>query len=187
MEKTKSVLFIIWKEAKMETIFIFSYFIVMHILKVSSLVTYFTLDRKNGIISFFAIIIGIYISVFAILSTSIIPLTEKLIKEKVLERIILLLKIGIAECFCTVIWIIFINQIKAYYFILGVLAGLSLILFIKFIILLEYFFRASRETFPKEIDSVRKYKNEVLSNFDILKKQTDIMHKRLEELQKKEK
>ena len=128
-----------------------------------NLATYLAQDRLNGIAAFFAITIGVYITVITVLATSEIGITKEMLKRKLDKPLIDVIMAGIIENFISVGFSIFIPLNKITRRILIIFLTISIISFVKFIILLTIIFKINIEQTAKIIDDEEKYNNTMLA------------------------
>lgn len=126
------------------------------------LLKYFNQDRLNGIATFFAITIGVYIAVITVLATSEIGISKEMLKKNLDKPLIDVIIAGMAENFTTVGLAIFIPLNKFTGKILIIILTISIISFVKFIILLIAIFKANMNQMAKEIDAEERYKDSIL-------------------------
>lgn len=143
-------------------LFIWTYFFPLDFLSEIDLLSYFEQDRLNGIAAFFAITVGVYVAVITVLATSEIGISKEMLKKKLDEPLIDVIVAGMVEDFVTVGLAIFIplNIVTGY--ILVIFLAVSIISFIKFIILLVAIFKANMNQMAKAIDEEEQYKDNIL-------------------------
>ena len=122
---------------------------------------YFSQDRLNCITAFFAITIGVYITVITILATTELGISRKMLEKRLDKPLIDVIMFGIIEDFLTVTLAIFLQGNFVYIF-LPLLIMLSLISFAKFIYLLILIFKANMEQMAKAIDEKDRYDDDLL-------------------------
>jgi len=123
------------------------------------LALYLSQDRLNGIATFFAITIGVYIAVLTVLATSEIGISEEMLKRNLDKPLINVMIAGMVENFISVGLAIFIpvNGFTEHVLIVSVL--ISLISFVKFILLLVIICKGNMNYMAKAIDSEREYRD----------------------------
>jgi hypothetical protein len=127
-------------------------------------------EKRADIISFFSIIIGIYIAVITIIATSIIGITKEMLKKNLDTQLIDTIIFGMIETILTIGIIIFLNPTtKLSRVILVALICNSIISFFKFTIILTLIFKANMNAMAKEIDSKDEYENRLLTTLDEIK------------------
>lgn len=137
-------------------------------------------EKRADIISFFAIIIGVYIAVITIIATSIIGITKEMLKEKLDTQLIDTIIFGMAETMLTIGTIIFINPTtELNRIILIALICNSTISFLKFTIILTLIFKANMNVMAEEIDNKDDYENKILSNLDEIKNKLENIDKNI--------
>lgn len=72
------------------------------------LMLYFEQDRLNGIATFFAITIGVYIAVITVLATSEIGISKEMLKKNLDKPLIDIIIVGMVENFITIGLAVFI-------------------------------------------------------------------------------
>lgn len=128
---------------------------------------YFSDNRCAGIVSYLAVVIGIYVTVWSILSTSVSKMSEELLKEKVEGQLYLLIVLGLVESFLTIGFCVFIPRtLAAYTNILLALVLLSTASFIKFVIILMMITKLNIEYTVTEIDEKKRFDSELLMKVD---------------------
>lgn len=132
--------------------------------KFTNLVDYFTQDRLNGITAFFAITVGIYITVITILGTSRLGISKKMITSNLDKPLISVIMLGMLENLITSGMAIFINLNTKTAYILMVFLIISIISFVKFIIILLMIFKVNMNEMAKEIDNEERYNDEILAS-----------------------
>lgn len=156
------------KNIKLEIFIIIMYIVLYfvrnkcHILDAINLKDYFTSDRLNGIVAFFAITIATYIAVVTILATTEIGISKKMLKKRLDEPLINVIMLGIIENFVAVALSVFIPENENLYEITGLFIILSLCSFIKFIVLLIIIFKVNMNEMAKSIDDREKYENDLI-------------------------
>lgn len=137
-------------------------------------------EKRADIISFFAIIIGVYIAVITIIATSIIGITKEMLKEKLDTQLIDTIIFGMTETMLTIGTIIFINPTtELNRIILIALICNSTISFLKFTIILTLIFKANMNAMAEEIDNKDDYENKILSNLDEIKNKLENIDKNI--------
>lgn len=138
--------------------------IVVVVLKLDNklnLKDYFTSDRLNGIAAFFAITIGVYIAVVTILATSEPAISKNILKKKLDKKLINIIIVGIVENISAAGIAMFIPMNVITRYILFVFIIISILSFVKFIILLLLLFKGNLNQMAKDIDSRDRYENEI--------------------------
>lgn len=137
-------------------------------------------EKRADIISFFAIIIGVYIAVITIIATSIIGITKEILKEKLDTQLIDTIIFGMAETMLTIGVIIFINPTtELNRIILIALICNSIISFLKFTIILTLIFKINMNAMVEEIDNKNDYENKILSNLYEIKNKLENIDKNI--------
>ena len=127
-------------------------------------------EKRADIISFFAIIIGVYIAVITIIATSIIGITKEILKENLDSQLIDTIIFGMTEAMLAILIIIFIDSTtNLTRVILIAFICNSIISFFKFVIILTLIFKANMNAMAKEIDSKDDYENRILTTLDEIK------------------
>lgn len=124
---------------------------------------YFTQERLNGIATFFAITIGVYIAVVTVLATSEIGISKEMLRRKLDKPLINIIIAGMVENFISIGLAIFVPLNKFTRYFLGIFLLISLISFVKFIVLLVVIFKENLEQMAKAIDEEECYRNEMLT------------------------
>lgn len=124
--------------------------------------SYFSQSKLDGIISLFAITIGVYIAVVTILALSEIGLSKQILKRNLDRRLINVIISGISENFISVILSIFcpINNYTKHILMIFIL--ISLTSFAKFIYLLVLIFRGNMNYIAKSIDETEEYREKMM-------------------------
>lgn len=133
------------------------------IIKKVDFPTYFSQDRLNGIAAFFAITIGVYITIITVLATSEIGISKEMLKRRLDRPLINVIMVGLAENFISVGFSVFVPMDANTSFMLVVSLIISVISFIKFIILLVIIFKKNMEQMAKVIEEEEMYKSEMLT------------------------
>lgn len=127
-------------------------------------------ERRADVISFFSIIIGVYIAVITIIATSIIGITKEMLKEKLDTQLIDTIIFGMTETMLTIGSIIFLNPTTGLKrIILAALIFNSIVSFLKFTVILTLIFKTNMNAMAEEIDNKDDYENKILSNLDEIK------------------
>lgn len=137
-------------------------------------------EKRADIISFFAIIIGVYIAVITIIATSIIGITKEMLKEKLDTQLIDIIIFGMTETMLTIGTIIFLNpttELKR--IILVALIFNSIVSFLKFTVILTLIFKTNMNAMAEEIDNKDDYENKILSNLDEIKNKLENIDKNI--------
>lgn len=147
-------------------IYICKNFIPISFISENKYVLYFTQERLNGVAAFFAITIGVYITVITILATSEISITREMLIRKLDKSLINVMITGMVENFVSVAMAIFIplNYISG--FILIVFVTISMISFIKFVILLIVIFKRNADLMANSIEKSEQYNNNILTHIE---------------------
>ncbi len=151
-------------------IFICKYFDLWEVPIDIFLKSYLTPDRLNGAASFFAITIGVYIAVITILATSEISISRELLVRKLDRRIIKVAMVGMSENLMCAGCAIFIPINKISSRMILTLVVLSVISFIKFIVLLLRIFIENMNQMAKAIDEKERYDNDILTYVEEISK-----------------
>ena len=122
-------------------------------------------ERRADVISFFSIIIGVYIAVITIIATSIIGITKEMLKEKLDTQLIDTIIFGMTETMLTIGSIIFLNPTTG----LKRIIFNSIVSFLKFTVILTLIFKINMNAMAEEIDNKDDYENKILSNLDEIK------------------
>ena len=122
---------------------------------------YLSQTRVDGIASFFAITIGIYIAVITVLATSEIGISDRLLKKRLDKRLLYVVIGGMIENLVAAGGAIFlpINQFTKHMLVISIM--LSLISFVKFIILLLEIFKGNMESMVVSMDEEEKYRDTI--------------------------
>ncbi len=144
-------------------IFICKYFDLLEVPIDIFLESYLTPDRLNGVASFFAITIGVYIAVITILATSEISISRELLVRKLDRRIINVVMVGMSENLLSAGCAIFIPLNKISRRMILAFIVLSIISFVKFIVLLLKIFVENMNQMAKTIDEKERYDNDMMT------------------------
>lgn len=137
-------------------------------------------EKRADIISFFAIIIGVYIAVITIIATSIIGITKEMLKEKLDTQLIDTIIFGMTETMLTIGTIIFLNPTTVLKrIVLAALIFNSIISFLKFTVILTLIFKTNMNAMAEEIDNKDDYENKILSNLDEIKNKLENIDKNI--------
>ena len=134
---------------------------------VQSIEYYCSDNRCSGIVSFLAIAIGIYVSVWSIFATSASKINEEILKNKIEGQLFGVIALGIFESLITIAFCVFIPNIFAQYtnFFL-VFTTLSSISFIKFLVMLLRVTKLNLKFIVAEIDEQSRKDTEFLTKID---------------------
>lgn len=123
---------------------------------------YFSQDRLNGIATFFAITIGVYITVVTVLAISEIGISKEMLKKRLDRPLINVITVGMIENFIATGLGVFapINDVIKKVLLIFIIT--SLISFGKFIVVLVIIFKKNMNQMAKCIDEEEDYKNQVL-------------------------
>lgn len=171
----------ILQNGKLETLCIFLgsflYFSPLSMLKYEnwnvSLSTYFVQERLNGIATFFTITIGVYVAVITVLAMSEIGISKAILEKKLDEALINVIIFGILEDIITVGMAIFIPGNKITYYILLWSIVVSIISFLKFVVLMVVVFKKNMDQMAKNIDDQENYRNDLLTYLEHIKRNTE--------------
>lgn len=169
------------KNAKLEIFLIVLLIIFCVIIKLNlfgftlniDLGKYFTQDRLNGVASFCAITIGVYIAVITIIATSEIGITKPMLEQKLDKGLINVIIAGIIENVVSVVFAIFIPQNDVTSCILIVFIVASIVSFVKFVIMLFFIFKGNMEAMAKVIDENDRYKDDIMTYLDKIARYCD--------------
>ena len=159
--KFRTISSLLMREYKIEILIIVSFFVFIsltHSGKISNnifseLLNFFTDARCSNILSFFSIVIGIYITIWSIFSTSASKINEEILKAKIDGHLFFIICINIFETLLLIIFLAFIpTSFTIYKYSIVPLCAISSISFIKFIILLIYLTKINIEFIIKDID-----------------------------------
>lgn len=145
-------------------------------LKKIELNIYFTDDRISNIGDFFSISIGIYVAVITILGTTMIAITEDILRKKIDKSLINFIMLGIIEALLSIIIGTYIDSSwwQYYYEILLCLNVMTVMTFCKFIYILTLLFKENLNSLAEEIDQEReeaeKEKDYKENIYEVLKK-----------------
>ena len=156
---------------------IFLYFSPFSMLKYEnwniSLSTYFVQERLNGIATFFTITIGVYVAVITVFAMSEIGISKVILEKKLDEALINVIIFGILEDIITVGMAIFIPGNKSTYYILLWGIVVSIISFLKFVVLMVVVFKKNMDQMAKNIDDQENYRNDLLTYLEHIKRNTE--------------
>lgn len=131
------------------------------------IVCYLTDDRIAGIVSLFAVLIGIYVTVWSILATSADRLNEELLKEKVEGQLFFVIVVDLLEAFITILYsVFFLNTLFADSNLLMVLIALSLVSFVKFVLMLIRITKLNVKFIIRGIDEKHQKETEIMTKID---------------------
>ena len=123
---------------------------------------YFSQDRLNGIVTFFAITIGVYIAVITVLATSEIGISKEMLKKRLDKPLINVIVVGMIENFIATGLGIFAPTNMLMKRVLLIFIIISLISFTKFVVLLVVIFKKNMDQMAKSIDDEEEYRNQIL-------------------------
>lgn len=123
---------------------------------------YFSQDRLDGIVTFFAITIGVYIAVITVLATSEIGISKEMLKKRLDKPLINVIVVGMTENFIATGLGIFAPANKLIERLLLIFIITSLISFAKFVVLLVIIFKKNMDQMAKSIDDDEEYRNQIL-------------------------
>ena len=124
----------------------------------------FDTNRLSLIVSAEAIILGIYITVISIIATSVIGITEDMLKKKRDCQLLQIVFTGMfANCALVFVCVLFdINVVWKAVVVCGLLA-ISIASFLKFMFLIFLIFKANFDTMGRVIDAEREGREELLT------------------------
>ena len=127
------------------------------------LLKYLVQDRLNGIATFFAITIGVYVTIITVLATSELGISKEMLKKRLDSSLIDIVIIGILEDLCSIIFAMFIplNAITRY--LLFIFLVVAITSFIKFIFILIYIFKGNMEHMAKIMDDEDQYRENIIT------------------------
>ena len=108
-----------------------------------------------------------------VLAMSEIGISKALLEKKLDRALINVIIFGILEDIITVGMAIFVPRNKIIYFILLVSVFISIISFIKFIILMVIIFKKNMDQMAKNMDAEESYRNDLLSYLEQIKRNTE--------------
>lgn len=147
----------------MIVMYFFKDFLPKQIVPSIDLSAYFSSDRLNGIATFFAITIGIYVTVIMVLATSRIGISRGMLKSNLDKRLINVMIVGMIENFISTGLAIFIPMSGKTRYILTTFLIMSIVSFVKFIALLVVIFSVNLNEMAKEMDDEEKYQDDMLT------------------------
>lgn len=164
------------KDFKLEILIIIVYILLTYFRKIDFLVLKDL--EKDRLISFFSIVSGIYITVLTLMGTTIISITKELLIRSLDKKIINIISLGIIETLISISILIKKDNIgDCYNIFLTSMLIISLISFIKFIIVLILIFKANINAMAKEIDEKEKNEVEFLNILDNINKNLEKIKK----------
>lgn len=114
---------------------------------------YFTESRCSGIAGVASIIIGIYVTIWSIFSTSASKINAELLKNKVEGKLFFVIAIGLMEAFLLTFLCVFVPSIIPYFTELIVFFTiLTTVSFVKFVILIMVITNLNMKFIVQEID-----------------------------------
>ena len=117
------------------------------------LMEYFTESRCSGIAGVIAVIIGIYVTIWSIFATSVSKINAELLKNKVEGQMFFVIGMGLVEAFVTTILCAFVpREIPNYTGITALFTTLTLVSFVKFVILIMMITKMNITFIVQEID-----------------------------------
>ena len=124
----------------------------------------FDTNRLSLIVSAEAIILGIYIAVISIIATSILGITEDMLKKK---RDCQLLQIAFTGMFanCVLVFVCVLIDINTGWkaMVICGLVAISIVSFLKFMVLIFLIFKANFDAMGRAIDAESKSREELLT------------------------
>lgn len=169
---TKSIASLFQKNCKLElAVILLGVFLIIfsenHPKILQFLEYYFSDSRCSGIVSYLAIAIGIYATVWSVFATSVSKINEQILKEKIEGQLFLVISVGIFESLIAVIFSVFIPSIFSLYTsIFLILATLASVSFIKFMIMLLRITNINMKFIVKEIDEQNRRNTELSTRID---------------------
>lgn len=127
----------------------------------STISSYVTDERVANFISFFAIIIGIYTTVWVIIATLVSKFSKELLKERIDKHLFFIIIVGLIESFFVVLLCMFVPKtFPNYQVILMLFVAISLISFGKFVKAIMLLTRLNIYYIVKEFDEAASEKLE---------------------------
>jgi len=121
--------------------------------------SYLTPERIANFISFFAIIVGVYTTVWVVLATSVSKFSKELLKVKIDKKLFFVIVVGLIESSFVILLCMFIPPtVPNYEFVLILFVLLSLISFVKFIYALMMLTKLNIRYIIKEFDENEREK-----------------------------
>lgn len=114
---------------------------------------YFDESRCSGIAGFASIVIGIYVTIWSILATSVSKINAKLLKHKVEGQLFFIIAFGLIESLLTIVLCVFIPINLPYYSeLMAFFTCLVTISFAKFVMLVMMITKLNIKYIVQEID-----------------------------------
>lgn len=141
---------------------------------------YLTDDRISNLVNYFAISIGVYIAVITLLATSIIGLSEDILRKGVDVQLLFVTKVGIGENIAAVIMGVMlpVNLWPWHMQYFGLIIA-AIISFVKFVRLMFYLFQGNMNSMADTIDKDKKEKYEILLRLENIEQDTNYISKHL--------
>lgn len=127
--------------------------------------------EKDRLIYFYSILVGIYTTTITLIGTTIISVTKELLSKKTDKKIINFLLFVIIETLIFILLLIKDENISDFHnLIIFTFLVVTLISFIKFIIILTLMFKANMNAMVKEIDNKDKYEDKIIATLENIEK-----------------
>lgn len=128
--------------------------------------------KTSDLITFLTIIIGVYLSILSIISTSQSPVIKVLIENNKEHELGHVVFVGIIENLLIIIFIILSPDFYYKNVLLLSMIAISIISFLKFVITLFYFYRISNNETVKSIDQYEYDRKMLFADLTTLKDNT---------------
>lgn len=125
---------------------------------------YFTDGRISGLSDFFSTTVAIYIAVLTILATSIIGISEDVLRSKTDGPLIYVFMFGMIENLLVIAFGLFIpRHFEYYYLFLATFTLMAICSFAKFVHLLILIFRSNMDRMAESIDRQKRNETDMIS------------------------
>lgn len=158
LSKVNYFISFVWKNCKLELLIIVLAILWMNLSwripgADQTLAGYFSESRYSGIAGFASVVIGIYVTVWSIFSTSASKINAELLKNKVEGQLFFLIGVGLAEAFITTILCVFVPcEIPHYTEMMALFTVFTSVSFVKFVILIMMITKLNIKYIVQEID-----------------------------------
>jgi len=140
---------------------------------VEAVADYLTSERSASFISFFAIIVGVYTTVWVILSTSVSKFGKIILRERIDRKLLFVIASGLIESSFVILMAMFVPSLFDFYEpLLLLFVMLALITFVKFICTLILLTKLNIESTVAEFDEADREKLECKIKIDSIYENT---------------
>ena len=137
---------------------------------------YYSESRMGGMIAFYAISIGIYVTVISIIGTSEISITRELLRRRLDQRILWVSSIGILLNTVAVLIITFMPNLLIGIWVVPILVS-SIVSFMHFLFAILTLYKVNMDSMAREIDQRDQYLRDVLLHLENMDTNSTISNK----------